>query len=710
MPVAEKRGIRFGPFELDLHSGELRKNGTRLRLQPQPIEILSVLLEHPGELVTREELRKRLWPEDTFVDFEQGLNTAIKKLRQALCDEAETPRYIETLPRRGYRFIAEVSPGMKASELVIRGPTPEPAAPRHPSLRIGLFTLAAGVLVIAGAAYSMFWRPELPRIVAVHRLTQTPYKKSLEVLTDGSRVYFGELRNNKFVLSQVAASGGEVTRVPIPTRVGAAVLRDIAPDGSVLLVADIQREGEPNWVVPLPVGPARPLPQKMGGWLRFTEDGRSILHTGTSGNDLYISSINGDHSQLLFRVPINIERPRISPAGDRIRFTSLSSGRPYFVWVSELPLSEPDIWEVGIDGRNLHRLLGEKARGNICGDWSKDGRLFVFSHFDGATWNLWALREGERWFQRKASGPVQLTFGPHQIAGAAISRDGKKLYAVVRDLRGELTAYQQNSGESQPYIKGISASFVDFSRDGQWVTYVEYPQGTLWRSRIDGSDRMQLTSLVPQAFLIYPRWSPDGKLIVYSDLNSRRLYMVPAQGGEPMLLVAGDFVPTDPSWFPDGKRIAYGGCAYGSCGERSEVRVFDVETRRSTAIVGSQGMFAPRVSLDGKYMVAQSDDQRSLWLFAFGEQRWVKLVEGPHSFGYALWSGESKYIYANREDENIVRIRISDHRVENVLQLKDIPLTGWWDGGWFGLTPDEKIIMLRNTSSEDVYAFDLEYH
>src|SRR5512133_72528 len=104
MAVTVKQKVRFGPFVLDVHSGELHKNGSKLKVQPQPIQVLTILLEHPGELVTREEIRTRIWPSDTFVDFEHGLNTAVKKLRQALGDESETPAYIQTLPRRGYRF------------------------------------------------------------------------------------------------------------------------------------------------------------------------------------------------------------------------------------------------------------------------------------------------------------------------------------------------------------------------------------------------------------------------------------------------------------------------------------------------------------------------------------------------------------------------------------------------------------------------------
>src|SRR5262250_2997232 len=106
--AAQTRKIRFSPFDVDLRSGELWKHGVRLKLQDQPFQVLAHLLERPGDLVTREELRQKLWPADTFVDFDTGLNNAVKKLRDALADSAEEPRYVETLPRRGYRFIAQV--------------------------------------------------------------------------------------------------------------------------------------------------------------------------------------------------------------------------------------------------------------------------------------------------------------------------------------------------------------------------------------------------------------------------------------------------------------------------------------------------------------------------------------------------------------------------------------------------------------------------
>src|SRR5689334_12385460 len=108
MPVGGKQILRFGPYQLDTQCGQLRKNGFGLKLQGQPVQILEILVEKCGELVTREELRQRLWSSDTFVDFDHSLNTAIKRLRQALGDDAETPKYIETVPKRGYRFVGKV--------------------------------------------------------------------------------------------------------------------------------------------------------------------------------------------------------------------------------------------------------------------------------------------------------------------------------------------------------------------------------------------------------------------------------------------------------------------------------------------------------------------------------------------------------------------------------------------------------------------------
>ena len=172
--------IKFGPYLVDLRAGELRKNGTRMRLQEKPLRVLAALAEQQGQVVTREELKKRLWPEDTFVDFETGLNTAVSKLRDTLSDDAEKPRYIETIPRRGYRFLASAEfvnghlphagNGDVSSPLALPSPSAEPAASKTPvvepwetprrksrSLARLWVPIAGALVVVAGVAYWLMY-------------------------------------------------------------------------------------------------------------------------------------------------------------------------------------------------------------------------------------------------------------------------------------------------------------------------------------------------------------------------------------------------------------------------------------------------------------------------------------------------------------------------------------------------------------------------
>jgi DNA-binding winged helix-turn-helix (wHTH) protein len=160
MAVAATR-VRFGPFEADLRTAELWKNGTRLRLQEQPFQVLAMLLERPGELVTRDDLRQRLWPADTFVDFDHSLNTAINKLRDVLGDSAADPRYIETLARRGYRFVAVVT---AAGEGAAAAPVTSAESTDHDELPRPPRPLPRGLLVLIQLMYLVFYLVALSRL------------------------------------------------------------------------------------------------------------------------------------------------------------------------------------------------------------------------------------------------------------------------------------------------------------------------------------------------------------------------------------------------------------------------------------------------------------------------------------------------------------------------------------------------------------------
>ena len=183
--------LRFGVFELDLRSGELRKKGIRIKLQEQPFQVLTYLLQRPGEVVTRQELREQNWPADTFVDFENSINTAINKLREALGDSADNPRFIETLPRRGYRFIAPVE-GLDAStdNQDARQPVKARLAPRSLRWSIGLLLLAilaTGLSVWKGFHLRLAGKTVAPQIrsLAVLPLTNLSGDPAQEFFSDG---------------------------------------------------------------------------------------------------------------------------------------------------------------------------------------------------------------------------------------------------------------------------------------------------------------------------------------------------------------------------------------------------------------------------------------------------------------------------------------------------------------------------------------------
>ena len=208
MPVGEKQTFRFGPFQLDTQCGQLRKDGVGLKLQGQPIQVLEILLEKPGQLVTREEIRQRLWTSDTFVDFDHSLNTAVKKLRQTLGDEADTPRYIETLPKRGYRFIGEIAreepkreepkeesldPPVVAVVAAERLELPQTVKGKR-LLRWRWIAVVAAVALVAAASYWITTPTPQPRIVGSRVLTKTGNPKWFlgKPLTDRGSLYFYE--------------------------------------------------------------------------------------------------------------------------------------------------------------------------------------------------------------------------------------------------------------------------------------------------------------------------------------------------------------------------------------------------------------------------------------------------------------------------------------------------------------------------------------
>jgi len=562
--------------------------------------------------------------------------------------------------------------------------------------------VGAAVIVLAFLAYWLARPLPPPRVLGSTQITSDGYTKTglyaSSLLSDGSRLYFTELVADHVTVAQVSTTGGETGQVPasLPSA-NFAELGDISPDRSQLLAMDfVGTVGEgPLWVLPVPVGSPHRLGNVLAHSACWSPDGQQIAYA--NGQELRLMKTNGTESRLLVSLSGTPSQLRWSPDGSVLRFT-----------MADPKTNTNSLWEVSADGRNPHPLLSgwNSAPAECCGNWTADGRYFVFASTRNARSDIWVIREATG-LRGARSEPVQLTAGPMSFAEALPSRDGRKLFAAGAQLRGELVRYDSQTAQFVPYLSGISAEGVDFSRDGQWVTYVAFPEGTLWRRRVDGADRLQLTFAPTWAFL--PRWSPDGKRIAFAASGAGepwRIDVIPAEGGSPEQITTGAHNEADVSWSPDGNSLVFGsnGTAYiPTVG----IHVFDLKTRQSSQLPGSEGLFSPRWSPDGRYIVALTADSQKLMLFDFTSRTWTELARV--NAGYPSWSRDGKYVYLDALLENesaFFRVRISDRKVERVASLKNVRRTGTFN--WTGLAPDGSPLALRDIGTQEIYALDWE--
>jgi Tol biopolymer transport system component len=403
---------------------------------------------------------------------------------------------------------------------------------------------------------------------------------------------------------------------------------------------------------------------------------------------------DGTESRRLLSVTGDIVNLTWSPGGSHLRFDSSQTAGT---------VGQQLAWEVSATGTDLHRVLAgwHNPPDECCGKWTADGKYFVLQ----SNRQIWALPKTGGLF-RSDPKPVQLTFSPLSLSSPLPSKDGKKLFMIGQAYRGELMRYDAKSSQFSPFLGGISAEYVAVSKDGQWVAYVSYRDGTLWRSKLDGSDRLQLT--YSPIYPVLPRWSPDGKKIIFFEFalgadKPARIYEVSSGGGSPRQLLPDDRQQQlDPNWSPDGSKIVFAG---ESNDPASAIRILDLANRQVSSVPDSQGFYSPRWSPDGRYISAFSADSRTLLLFDFQTQKWAELANG--SLSWLNWSHDGQYVYVLdfRGKDAVVRIRITDHKAEQVADLKNFVAAGRY-GGALALTPDDSPILLRDAGSQDVYSVD----
>jgi Tol biopolymer transport system component/DNA-binding winged helix-turn-helix (wHTH) protein len=748
-PTHPSDRARFGPFEVDLHTHELWKFGTRLKLVGQPFEILTVLLSRPGELVTREELRDRLWPSDTFVDFNHGLNAAVNKLREALSDSADIPRYIETLPRRGYRFVAAVEwlPARPAPMRVQPSPTtpvipvdapsstvPTLAAAADPAsaelqgrATLPRYLMGAGVLFTLFLVAALILRTVSGYSAGPSTRSSIEHTRPLISISDTGAPSFSPDGNSVAFFHRSAKPAESGIYV---TAVGSDQLVQLthddhdccpvwSPDGHSLAFARSENQDYSIYVVPsdgeekrkaetaaraqsaaftlVPNGPSERKIDTGGtpptrGEIAWSPDGESIAFTGASG--IYSVRLqNRSVSRLTTPTPAAQDwGPTFSPDGQRLMF------------VRTLQIGTPDeIWSVPASGGEGVRILSERGRIASPPQWSYDGGSVIFSSNRTGHPALWRVALDA------PDSAIQISEAGSPAWDPTVSRRGYRL-AYERLLRS-LSVWQMDlseSGDKRPYLVVSSTSDTDqgpgpqFSPDGQRLAYMSDRSGTMeiWVSNRDGSNAFQLSAVGGAGT---PRWSPDSQSIAFdaTTTTGSKIVTMNLHGGAPQMLTQDSFHNVCPSWSHDGKWIYFASTRSG------DFQVWKTPSTGGNVVqVTRLGGHAALESLDGKfvYYAKSGAAEPEIWRVPVdgGEETPLSLVRPGTWASWQIVAGGILFVGPSLGHQGVLSFfDFSGERTTTIAVLDRVPF-------WLGATPDGKMVAFDQPGREQDQAMLVE--
>jgi serine/threonine protein kinase len=551
---------------------------------------------------------------------------------------------------------------------------------------LGWRRIVAGGVVIAAAALVAWWwmPPPVPLVESVTQLTAGPLPKS-NLVTDGSRIYFNEGIRDGVRLAQVSASGGPTS--PIETKLAAPDISAVTQDGSTLVVKVWSWEGNSCslWSVPLPSGEPRRLGSDTVFSASVFPDGRLVFSTG---KEIIVSDSDRSNPRKLVSFRGRVGIYGVSPDGRRILLAADSKGDEDF-----------NVVEIGADGEGL-RTVGKENSDECCYTWSSDGRYLIYSSKIGTRWDLWALPT--RWgIFRRSRAPVRLTIGPQSYPQGAIpSRDGKQIFAVASRQRGEAVRYDMGTHQLVPLLSGISATDVTYSTDGTRVAYATYPDHSLWRSRSDGSERMQLTH--PPIEVFEPFISPDGTKVVFDNETDDSLSIVDMNGGPVRKILEHG---GSARWSPDGSSIVANVWSPGD--PDVSVRIVEVSTGKAFDIPSSRGLGGP-FWLD-QVTLGADQSLKKLLIFDLRTKKWTDLLTG--NFDNWISSPDGKYVYfaSGGAEPSIQRIRVADRHVETITSLKDFPRVMNFGLPQLRVAPDGSPTLTRDVDPQQIYALNIRW-
>jgi Tol biopolymer transport system component/DNA-binding winged helix-turn-helix (wHTH) protein len=701
--------VRFGTFELNVQTGELRQRGQRVRLQEQPLQVLVALLERPGELVTREELRSKLWPEDTFVDFDHGLNAAIKRLRDALGESADTPVFIETLARRGYRFIAPVN-GSSAPSGIEIAQAPDGKSPLW-AQRIAISCFS--VIVVAVLVWAV-WRLPMRPIDAVERkLTSNSSENNVNgagISPDGKYLAYSD--DTGVYLKQLRT--GDTHLIPLPPNFSARV-DDWFPDGAHLLVSFKDQSGKASlWSISVFGGSPRPLADDASGG-SVSPDGARVAfrraestYDGLLGREIWVMRSDGTD-------PIKVAPDK----GSRVGTPAWSSDGKWLAYVrAELTYDaltrsvELNQWETG----NVQTLLSDKRLTSAV-DWLADGRLVYALDTEGVSGpgdsSVWAVSLTQT--GKISESPKRLTQGAGAITQVSGS-DATKALIVLRErwspsiFIGTLSPDGTQLRAHRRLTLDESASIpTSWTPDSAAVLFYSDRNGALeiFKQANDRPLAERLAGAAEQ--LSQPRVTPDGSEILYvstprsSGPETRSsVFAIPLHGGAPRLVLkeAGIFAV-------ECARAPSAVCLYSiSKGNTRVTFPFDARSGKTTGPpqMDPEGFWS--LSPDGslRAFIAVGSNQGTIQLRSTSSSKTRDLVvKGWNGLMHVDWSADGSSLFVgwhgHRPDSALLKVTLDGH-VSVLLRSKNFI-------GYAIPSPDGRLLAILEVSpSKNVWQIE----
>jgi len=693
------QAYRFGSFELNARTGELRKLGIRIKLQDQPRQILLLLLRQPGEVVTREQIQKQLWAENTFVDFDNAINSAVRKLRDALGDNAENPRFVETLARRGYRFIAPLSNGQERPLEVLPAPI---ATPRN--RRAWRFAAASVLLLALTALMAKLITTGNVRQVGDIRVVPLTANLGLELhpsfSPDGTRVAYAwnGTDGKNFAIYVKLIGAGDPVRITrdlgrdfspawSPDGRWIAALRDLGPEAAVLLIP--ASGGQHRELARISKAEPGSEACAQGDWphvcgiafwgsrLAWSADGRylftSCRRTTNSPLAMIRISVETGEQQPITSPPQAIAGdfgPAISPDGRRLAFVRVKGAKIADLYVASLthapPIGDPP-QQVTFDGADVESVA-----------WTRNGRELIFSSDRRGRHELWRVASSGH------AEPVRLPGMGEDATDLAVAPAGERLVYSRGVTYGSLWKMPIEGAKSGEPLRVTANTARDkyshFSPDGKRIAFQSGRSGVdeIWICDSDGSNAVQLTRF-GKGMSGSPRWSPDGKNIAFDSniTGNWDVWVIGAEGGGPRRLTTNPAGGAVPSWSRDGQWIYFGSKRSGS------ISVWKIRLDgTSETQVTSGGTSTGVESVDGKYLYYKkgTGDYAELWRMPVSGGEATKVLD---SVAGRLYTVTQKGIYF-AAGAPMPQLHYLDFRTGSVRTLANLSLFAQAD-----VSPDE---------------------